>query len=248
MTELFIVLGVSFLAFSLRSFSHRYLRKIGALGILVATFLVFYFPTGSIAAGVGGLLLWFLLPWIELLTRIRRLRLPIYKRLEQKPPPGSGRFPALSEMTEEVEEDGFEHISDSGWDWDGMNQFYRIFYREEDRLEAAICLTEQEGIGWASFSLTSRHDDGSTYRTTNLPFSNPMKSAPDVKLRQVPSVESFSELRENHLGWLEQVGGGAARCGRCGHANLPVASGARLSVDPAPAGRSGAREPLSRSP
>jgi hypothetical protein len=206
MTEILIVLGVVVFSFALRSFSIRVLRKVGALGILAATFLAFYFPTGSISSGVGGLLIWFLLPWVELLTRIRRLRLPVDKRLESQPPPGASRFPAFSDMTSEVEDEGFEYASDSGWDWDGMNQFYRIFYHSETREQAAICLTEQEGISWGCLNLTSRHRDGTTYRTTNVPFSSPMKTAPDVRMRQVPSAELFGELLAEHRSWMKRLG------------------------------------------
>ncbi len=202
MTQLFIVLGVVVLSFALRSFRVRIFRKVGAVGLLAATFLAFYFPTGSIAAGVGGLMIWFLLPWIELLTRIRQLRLPVDKVLEQQPPPGTLRFPAFSEMTDEVEAEGFEYVSDSGWDWDGMNQFYRLFYNSETREQAAICLTEQEGLSWACLTLTSRHHDGMTFRTTNVPFSSSMKSAPDVVVRQEPEADMFSDLLFAHRNWM----------------------------------------------
>jgi hypothetical protein len=148
MSELLIVLGVIVFSFALRSFRARLLRKLGALGLLAATFLAFYLPTGSIAAGVGGLLIWFLLPWLELLTRVRNLRLPIHKSLEQQAPPGASRFPAFSEMTDEVEKEGFEYVTDTGWEWDGVKQFFRLFYNAETREQAAICLTEQDDISW----------------------------------------------------------------------------------------------------
>ena len=147
MTELFIILGVLALSFALRSFQNKVLRKLGAIGVLAATFLAFYLPTGSLIAGYGGLMMWFLLPWVALLTRIRRLRLPVNKTLERATPPNITQFPDFQFLTEEVEEFGFEYVSDSGWEWDGMHQFYRIFYHEEERQQAAICYTDQEGIG-----------------------------------------------------------------------------------------------------
>ena len=166
MTELLIVLGVVVFSVALRSFNHRVLRKLGALGILAATFLAFYLPTDSVLAGVCGLMLWFMLPWVELLTRVRHVRLPVRRPLEQQPPPGHSRFPALTELTEEVEGAGFEYVADTGWDWDGMNQFYRLFQHEGEKAEAAISLSEQDGVGWVSLSVTSRLDDGRTIRTT----------------------------------------------------------------------------------
>lgn len=198
MTEILIVLGVLALSFALHTFQSRLLRKAGALGVLAATFLAFYLFTGSVAAGVVGVLLWFLLPWVELLTRIRRLRLPVGKTLEREAPPGHSRFPELTELTDEIEAEGFEYVADTGWDWDGMHQFYRLFYHAGQREQAAICLTEQDGMSWVALTLTSRHPRGMTYRTTNLPFSSPMKTAPEVNLRQAPECESFSALLEVH--------------------------------------------------
>ena len=170
MSELLIVLGVIVFSVALRSFRVRFVRKLGALGFLVATFLAFYFPTGSIAAGVGGLLIWFLLPWLELLTRVRNLRLPLHKSLEQQAPPGASRFPAFSEMTDEVEEEGFEYVTDTGWEWDGVKQFFRIFYNAETREQAAICLTEQDDISWGCLSLTTRRENGMLYRNDERSF------------------------------------------------------------------------------
>ncbi|MDF1656394.1 MAG: hypothetical protein P1U58_02210 [Verrucomicrobiales bacterium] len=205
MSELFIILGVLAFSFGLRSFQHKILRKLGAIGILAATFLAFYLPTENIIAGLGGLLMWFLLPWVELLTRIRQLRLPVDKTLEKATPPNTSRFPDFLNLTEEVEEEGFEYVSDNGWEWDGMNQFYRLFYHAENRRQAAICFTEQDGIAWGCLTLTSRGEDGTTYRTTNLPFSNPMKAAPDVQIRQSPASETFSELLEVHSNWMDSL-------------------------------------------
>ena len=206
MTEIFIVLGVVALSLALRSFEVRWLRKLGALGILAATALAFYFMTGSIVAGVGGLFLWFLLPWIELLTRTRRLRLPLGKALERESPPGASRFPDLTDLTDEVEAEGFEYVADTGWEWDGMHQFYRLFYHPGTREQAAICLNEQEGIAWVYLSLTSRHPKGETFRTSNIPFSSPMKMAPDVRFHQIPDAEVFEDLLFEHRQWLSGFG------------------------------------------
>ena len=205
MTELLIVLGVVVFSCALRSFNHRMLCKLGALAILAATFLAVYLPTDSVLAGVCGLMLWFMLPWVELLTRVRHLRLPVRRSLEQQPPPGHSRFPALTELTDEVEDAGFEYVADTGWDWDGMNQFYRLFQHEGEKAEAAISLTEQDGVGWVSLSVTSRLEDGRTIRTTDIPFSSPMKIAPDVLTRQKPHSESFEDLLESHRDWLRAL-------------------------------------------
>lgn len=205
MTELFLVLGVVALSIALRTFDQPLLRRLGAVGVLAASFLALYLPTGSILAGLAGVATWFLLPWVELLTRIRRLRMPLSKSLEKQPPPGSGRFPDLGGLTAEIEEEGFEHVCDTGWDWDGSKQFFRVFYHEEERLQAAICFTEQDRFAWAFFSITSRCEDGRSFRTSNLPFASPMKVAPEVILHRDPKIERFAHLLDEHRFWMDAM-------------------------------------------
>ena len=77
----------------------------GALGILAATFLGFYFATNNWVWGLVAALAWLFLPWLEILTRIRALRLPKEKQLRPKSPPSSDTFPALSEITREIEDE-----------------------------------------------------------------------------------------------------------------------------------------------
>jgi len=205
MTELLIVFGVIALSLALRTLRLRVLRKVGAGGFLVATFLAFYFAAGSVAAGFGGVALWFLVPWLELLTRVRRLRLPVEMRLEDSRPPNRDRFPDLGGLTAEIEEEGFEHVADKTWEWAGTAQFHRIFHRSEERFQAVITLTEQRGVAWASMTVTSRNPLGLVYHTTNLPFSSPMKLEPSVFLRQAPEAERFDDLLEEHRSWMGEL-------------------------------------------
>ncbi|MBL9154207.1 MAG: hypothetical protein JNK37_17070 [Verrucomicrobiales bacterium] len=206
MTEFYILMGVVVLAFGLRSFDHAVLRKAGAVCVLVASYLAPYFLSGSHVAGVAGVLMWFLLPWIELLTRVRRLRLPLRKSLTHQTPPNAHRFPHLSDFTHEIETEGFTHVEDAGWEWEDLRQFFRIFYRAEERTQAAICLNEQHGMGFAFVSLTSRTLEGRIYRTWNFPFGQTLRTMPDVRLNQVPNVQSFEELLAEHRDFLERLG------------------------------------------
>ncbi len=101
----------------------------------------------SAATGIVGLvcaLSWLLLPWLEILTRVRKLTLPLEKNLrhkhaaEHRPP-----FPPSTRLTDEIEAEGFEHVEDAGWDWEDYQQFFRLFYKPADRAQAAICLIDQ---------------------------------------------------------------------------------------------------------
>lgn len=202
MTSFFIVLGVIVLAFALRTFHQPAVRRLGGFCILVASYLAAYFASGSHVAGIGGVLIWFLLPWIELLTRIRKLRLPKGKTLDHQPPPNSRRFPGLHEFTDEIETQGFEYVEDAGWQWDDLEQFFRIFYHPEEKTQAAICLNEQQGVAFVFVSLTSRSEEGQTYRTWNFPFSYTLKMAPEIAVNRVPDVASFEALLQSHRDFL----------------------------------------------
>ncbi len=96
---LFLTLGVAVLSVALRSYQTSLAQKAGALGILAATFLFVYFLTDSWIWGLVGALSWLFLPWLEILTRIRALRLPKEKALRPKSPPSTDVFPTLNEIT-----------------------------------------------------------------------------------------------------------------------------------------------------
>jgi len=190
--------GAAVLAVALRTFTHPILRKMGAVLILAVSYCSGLLLLKSHLGGVAAVVAWFLFPWFELLTRIRRLRLPIHKELAHVTPPSPMRFPELASLTEEIEAQGFEYVDDTGWVWEGMNQFYRLFYHEGRRAEAAICLAEQNELGLSYLSITSRDAQGTIWRTWNYPFSETMAMAPQVQLNPVPSAMTFLELLEAH--------------------------------------------------
>src|SRR5438552_16524624 len=114
---LLLTLGVGVLSVALRSYQSSFAQKAGALGILIASFLAVYVMTGSIAWGVAGAASWLFLPWMEILTRIRALRLPKDRQLRPKSPPSASLFPGLDDISREIESEGCAHVADAGWDW-----------------------------------------------------------------------------------------------------------------------------------
>src|SRR6266481_7927524 len=97
---IFLTLGVAVLSVGLRTFHNSYAQKAGALGILAATFLAVYFATDNWLWGLVAAAGWLFLPWLEILTRIRVLRLPKEKQLRPKNPPSSVTFPRLDKVTD----------------------------------------------------------------------------------------------------------------------------------------------------
>jgi len=199
---LLLTLGVAVLSVALRSYQTSLAQKAGALGILVATFLFVYFATGSWIWGTIGALAWLFLPWLEILTRIRVLRLPKEKSLRSKTPPSSEVFPTLNEITREIENEGFEHVNDAGWDWEDYRQFFRLFYKEEDRAQATICLSEQNDLSFYYLRISSRAHNGTIWTTWNYPLSYGLKLTPQFRINRQRPDQSFWQLYQSHKEYL----------------------------------------------
>lgn len=203
MRETLIVLGLFTLALALRSWRKNLARKIGAIVFLVATFAFFYFLSDNILVGIAGSLLWFLLPWIELLTHVRHLRMPLNNRLRHREFPNPSFFPNAIEATTGMEEAGFEHVSDCGWQWSGMQQHFQLFWHPEIRAVASVCLCEQSDVAFAFISLTSVDTNGKSWRTTNFPFAPTLRCPPDLVWNHVPCERScFHQILSDHTTFL----------------------------------------------
>jgi hypothetical protein len=206
MSETLTVIGLLVLALALRSGRVNFLRKLGAFTFLAASFSLFYFITGSLLGGLFGAVLWFFLPWIELLTRVRRMRLPLNNRLRHRKIPNPSFFPNATEAAAAMEEAGFEHVSDCGWEWAGMQQFFRLFWHPEERAVAAVCLCEQGNVAFAFISITSLDIEGRIWRTTNFPFAPTLQCPPNVRWNHVPCERScFHQILKDHQTYLSQV-------------------------------------------
>lgn len=203
MREVLFVFGLVVLAAALRCCRHFAARKLGAFTFLVASFFALYFIFDSLVAGVIGAAAWFFLPWIELLTRIRRLRLPVENRLRYRNPPEDSFFPNAAEAVDAMEEEGFENAANSGWEWAGMRQYFRIFWNPEKKAVATVCLCEQEEVAFAFISISSKDARGRIFRTTNFPFSPTLKCGPEIVWNHVPCERNcFHQILQDHHHFL----------------------------------------------
>jgi len=203
-SDILLILGVAVISSALRSFHHPLLFRIGTLGILTTSFLAGWLLGGSLALGIVFAATWLFLPWIEILTRIRHLRLPLERALKPRTPPNRNDFPGLGELTEQIEEAGFEHVADMGWDFEDNRHFYRVFGNPGRRAQACICLNEQHDISFYYLSVTSRAADGSVFMTWNYPFSFGLKPPPQLHLKRFAGPHPFEDLLTAHESFVEK--------------------------------------------
>ena len=199
MRETLIVLACFIIGIALRSCRTLLLRKLGMLTFLATSFLIFFFIFDNVYIGLVGVLLWFFLPWLNLLTQIRQLRIPLKNRLSFSTPPSPEHFPNASRLIKEIELAEFDHITDNGWYWTGMQQYFRFFWNPETKSIASVCLCEQDQVAFAFVTVSSRTRDGRSIHTTNYPFSPTLKHAPKSSWAHLPCERNcFQSVSQDH--------------------------------------------------
>jgi len=185
-----LVAGSGALAFALRSFRDPIFFRAGTFGLVGTSFLAGWLIGGSVLAGFVFASTWFLLPWLEILTRVRRMRLPLDRRVESCPPPARARFPNFNDLSAEMESGGFEYADDVGWRHDDIRHFYRLFLSPDRKTIGAICLVEQADFTFYYISFRSRTCDGRQVVTWNCPFSYGLHQFPGTRLHRVAGEQS----------------------------------------------------------
>jgi hypothetical protein len=205
MRETLIVIGLVILAVAMRSCRATAMRKLGAAAFLLATYALVFFLTGSPWWAILGIVAWFFLPWIELLTRIQRMRLPVDNRLRHREIPNESFFPNACEAIAAIEEAEFDHVDDCGWEWAGMQQFFRLYWHPEEQAVAAVCLCEQTEVAFAFLSITTTDQHGRIWRTTNFPFSPTLRCMPGIRWNHVPCERNcFHQILADHHAFLRK--------------------------------------------
>jgi hypothetical protein len=201
-SQLLLVAGVFVFSMALRSTGAILLRKLGVIGYLATSFLIGWFLTDWWPMGIIFVSFWLVWPWFELITRVKKIAMPVENPLRRKSPPHPEYFPALGELSEEMEQEGFEHIQDLGREWDEAQQFFRIYHKADERMLAVICLVEQEQFAFYYLRILSRAKDGTIWTTWNYPFSLNLKLSPDWQVNSQGGDKSFLELLESHRDFL----------------------------------------------
>lgn len=193
-------------AVACRSFDNRFIQKLGWLALLGASYLSGFYLTGTHVGGGIFIGAWFMLPWLEIIFRVRRLRFPIKSEVKHRFPPSRDVFPELGDLSSEAEDAGFTEVGDTGWKWSQTDHFMRLFYHEGKRTQVSVALAQQGEFGFSYVSLTSRTKDGVTYTTTNYPFAATMKHSPKQRLNRYTNADSFEDLMERHEEFLQSQG------------------------------------------
>lgn len=204
-SSLLLIAAVVAFSLALRSYHQPLVQRLGTFLLLFGTsFLIGWLLLGNVWLGVALSTSWLLLPWLEILTRARQLRLPLDRSLSRCAAPDSERLPNLRELSADIRDAGFEEVDDFCWEYGDQRQYYRLFYQTCSGTEAAICLVEQSTIAFHYLAVTTRSRSGLTLITWNYPFSYGLRPAPTLKLHRSTAGDDFQRLLADHRLFLDQ--------------------------------------------
>ncbi len=203
MNEVCIIAGLAMAGWALRTFANAWLRRLGGLVILTASYQLGLALADEPWVGLLMASLWVLVPLFSLVLVTRRASFPLDRPLRYRRAPGPEDFPELEPLTEEFLAAGFEFQDDIGWDWDPLQQFTRLFVHPRLQIQGAIHLHTQADLLLSFISLTTRTTQGRRWTTWNAPFQSGLRLPPEDSLRDVPFVETVIDLLEQHAILLE---------------------------------------------
>jgi hypothetical protein len=204
-SSLLLVLGVAVLGLGLRTFRNPAFRRLSVVCLLFTSFLIGYLPTGSWPVGVIFVAFWILLPWVEILARVRKLRLPIERVFSAAAPPRDELFPFLNLLTDEIESLDFTLADEISCQWQNQQQFVRLFHRGIDQSQMAVCLIHQGAIAFCYVSLMTRARGGQVFLTWTYPFAYSLKFLPSTRVQRVRSDLSIQQICEAHRSMLSKA-------------------------------------------
>ncbi|MEI6714614.1 MAG: hypothetical protein WCO60_12730 [Verrucomicrobiota bacterium] len=203
LADVLLILGFAVISIGLRGSETPFLFRLGNLCVLVTSYLLGWKLTGIHFVGFSCASSWLLFPWIDIVTRVRHIQMPTDRHLRTQAPPGASRFPALSELTEEIEAEGFQQVEDAGWNHEEHRQYLRLFVHPTENVRATINLVENEHISFFYVSLCTHSVDGTLWCTWNYPFSSSLKPAPNWRLQRYREANAFFDIHAAHLAWIQ---------------------------------------------
>src|SRR5262249_61699300 len=93
-----------------------------------------------------------------------------------------------------------------GWCFEESLDCFRTLNKEEDRVQAKICLNEQHDLSFYYLRISSRAQDGNIWTTLNYPLSYGLKLSPHFRINRQRPDQSFWQLYQSHKAFLRDNG------------------------------------------
>jgi hypothetical protein len=97
-------------------------------------------------------------------------------------------------------------VTDAGWDWEDYRQFFRLFYKDEDRAQATSASMSSTILSFYYLRISSRAQDGTIWTTWNYHSLRPKVDTAVPDQPQRPD-QSFWQLYQSHKAFLRDHNG-----------------------------------------
>ncbi len=176
-------------------------RKVGMTSIWLASALGAYYLTGSILMALTLLLAWVFFPIWEMVFVLRQLRVPRHRALTDAHPPRDSSQ-ELEEVSAELRALGFEKLDECRLNPSDHEQYYRLFDRNDGRVQATIGYIAQGAVGFHFLAFGSQGLDGRRWVTWDYPLTYGLSMPPNFALYRVLQSDNVAELYQAHLDFL----------------------------------------------
>jgi hypothetical protein len=187
--------------FTLFQYDRMSARKGGLLLVWLASGLGVHAVTGSVPLACAMLTAWVLFPLWEMVFVLRQLRVPRHRELSDARAPRD-EFEELSEMTAAMIDAGFEQLDECRLKPAEHEQYYRIFVREDGRVQSTIGYIAQGPIGFHFTAFTSQGRDGRRWVTWDYPLTYGLRMPPETAVFRALQCAGLADLYQAHLDFL----------------------------------------------
>jgi hypothetical protein len=199
--ELLGCITLLLMGLTLFQFESMGVRKIGLGFVWLASGLGVHAVTGSLLLSCAMLTAWVLFPLWEMVFVLRQLRVPRHRELADARAPRD-EFEELSELTGAMLDAGFEQLDECRLRPAEHEQYYRIFIRRDNKVQATIGYIAQGPIGFHFVAFTSQAIDGRRWVTWDYPLTYGLVMPPETAVFRALHCQDVPGLYQAHLDFL----------------------------------------------
>lgn len=202
MFEVGVCVGLVLMAFALFSSPFAWMRRAGAIVLIVTSGLALWFWMGKIWAAIFGMAIWFVLPMLQAVWVSRRMHFSQKRKLELGHL-ADDEFPEVISLTTDLRKIDFKWEGDYWLKPSTMDQGYRLFKHEKDDAFAAIAVIRFGGVALVYMAFVTPAKGAETWLTWDYPLAYGLKMPPHFMIHRCMDVSSTQQLYEQHKEFLK---------------------------------------------
>lgn len=200
-SEVFVIVGLIVLAISFFRAQPTWVRKIGMWIVFATIGVAIWFLTDQWILVIFGLAAWFVIPVSQAAVMSRKLRFSVERKLTPGPL-DLEEFPEIHPISAELQDLGFARHADLWLKPSPLDQGFRVFVHEDDKISVALAIVRQGGVSLSYLIFASVDKDGTYWITWDYPLAYGLKMPKHFRIYRCLDAELVSELFGQHREFL----------------------------------------------